>query len=152
MADVQDAILFPCCDFGGQNPSIVFNQRQLVEAIFAGIYACTSVWEAAASRRRDTPLKWAQFFGKNGKGFLAESSSSLFFFFSSVDHMPESREASESLVGLSHIRAPHFPPCVYKRFVFDSQLSCLTLHPKTTVRLGYEAGGLTSECWELKTC
>lgn len=40
-------VLTPFCAswlcFRGQNPSLVFNQRQLVEAIFAGICVCTSI-------------------------------------------------------------------------------------------------------------
>lgn len=84
--------------FGGQNPSLVFNQRQLVEAIFAGICVCTSVWEAAASLHRDSPLEWAQFLAKT------ETNSwhrvELFFFLSlSFDHMPESKEVSKLFGG-----------------------------------------------------
>lgn len=43
MAGVQDAILCFLVLFWGQNPSFVFNQRQLLEAVFVGI----CVWISA---------------------------------------------------------------------------------------------------------
>lgn len=43
MADVLTPFCASLLCFGGQNPSLVLNQRQLVEAIFAGICVCTSV-------------------------------------------------------------------------------------------------------------
>lgn len=57
-------------------------------------------------------------FGKNGNEFLAQSRAALFF--PSFDHMPESQEASELFVGLSHISALTFR-CLLavKLFVFD---------------------------------
>lgn len=67
--------------FGGQNPSLVFNQRQLVEAIFAGICVCTSVWEAAASLHRDSPLEWAQFLAKTETNSWHRVEQLFFFFF-----------------------------------------------------------------------
>lgn len=64
--------------FGGQNPSFVFNERQLVEAIFAGICVCTSVWGAAASLHRDSRCNELSFWRKR-RIPGTESSSSLFF-------------------------------------------------------------------------
>lgn len=60
-------------------------------------------------------------FGKNGKGFLAQSRAALsLFFFLSFDHMPESQEASELFVGLSHISALTLRcTLAVKLFVFD---------------------------------
>lgn len=89
--------------FGGQNPSLVFNQRQLVEAIFAGICVCTSVWEAAASLHRDSPLEWAQFLAKTETNSWHRVVQLFFSTPPPFDHMPESQEASELFVGLSHI-------------------------------------------------
>lgn len=104
--------------FGGQNTSLVFNQRQLVEAIFAGICVCTSIWEAAASLHRDSPLEWAQFLAKTETN--SWQSRAAFFSPPSFDHMPESQEASELFVRLSHIRACTVH-CLLtiKLFVFD---------------------------------
>lgn len=104
--------------FGGQNPRLVFNQRQLVEAIFASICVCTSVWDAAASLHRDSPLDWAQFLAKTETNSWHRVEQ-LFFFFS-FDHMPESQEASELFVGVSHISALT-SRCLLtvKLFVFD---------------------------------
>lgn len=58
-------------------------------------------------------------FGKNGNEFLAQSRAARFFFLS-FDHMPESQEASELFVGLSHISALTFRRLLTgKLFVFD---------------------------------
>lgn len=43
MADAQTPFCASLLCFGVQNPSLVFNQRQLAEAIFADICVCTSV-------------------------------------------------------------------------------------------------------------
>lgn len=63
---------------------------------------CTFAWGAAGSLHRDSPLEWAQFLAKKRKQIPGTESSS-FLFFSSFDHMLESKEASELFVGLLHM-------------------------------------------------
>lgn len=59
-------------------------------------------------------------FGKNGNEFLAQSRAALFLPPPSFDHMPESQEASELFVGLSHISGLTLRCLVtVKLFVFD---------------------------------
>lgn len=133
MADTQDAILCSLFCFGGQNPSFVLNQRQLVEAIFAGICVCTSAWGAAASLHRDNPLEWAQFLAKMEQdSWHGVERLPFFFFFFIFDHMPESQEASELFVGLSHICTPTFW-CRLTVKIFDHDLSWWKPLPKSWV-------------------
>lgn len=119
MADVQTPFCASLLCFGVQNPSLVFNQRQLAEAIFADICVCTSVEEAAASLHRDCPLEWAQFFGKNGNKFLAWRQAALSP--SLLLLAITCQEASELFVGLfRHLRAYFSIAAHHSLFAFDS--------------------------------
>lgn len=95
-----------------------------MEAIFAGICVCIPPSEKQQPAYTGI-AHWNElsFWQKRKRIPGTESSSSLSFFFSlslSFDHMPESQEASELFVGLSHISALTLRrPLAVKLFVFD---------------------------------
>lgn len=92
-----------------------------MEAIFAGICVCIPPSEKQQPAYTGI-AHWNElsFWQKRKRIPGTESSSSLFFFFLSFDHMPESQEASELFVGLSHISALTLRcTLAVKLFVFD---------------------------------
>lgn len=118
MADVLTPFCASLLCFGGQNPSLVLNQRQLVEAIFAGICVCTSVWEAATSLHRDSPLEWAQFLAKTETNSWHRVEQ-LFFFSFFRSHARVSGSQWVVCWAFTHYCA-HFPMSAYRLlFVFD---------------------------------
>lgn len=63
MADVPAPFCASPVAFSGRRIlALMFNHRQLAEAIFADICLCTGVEEAAASLHKDCPLEGAHFF------------------------------------------------------------------------------------------
>lgn len=106
MADMRDAILCFLVLFWGQNPSFVFNQRQLVAAIFAGICVCVPRCEKQQSAYTGI-AHWNElsFWQKRKQIPGTESSSFFFFFFRSHARVSGSQWV---FVGLSHISAVTF--------------------------------------------
>lgn len=121
MADLQDAILcFLVVFWGAESQLCIQSEAAGGSHICRHLCVYTSVWEAAASLHRDSPLEWAQFLAKTEKDSWHRVEQLSLFFFLSFDHMPESQEASELFVGLSHISALTLRcPLAVKLFVFD---------------------------------
>lgn len=155
--------------FGGQNPNLVFNQRQLVAAIFAGICVCTSVWEAAASLHRDSPLESAQFFGKNGNEFLAQSRAA---FFSLSITCQSLRKPVSCLLGFHTLVLSLFDVCLplnYLSLIYFNGTDVSKIFNATTKKawligedvpickisealLLFRSDKRFSKSWQLKTC
>ena len=118
MADVQDAILCFLVVFWGAESQLCI-QSEAAGGSHICRHLCVYLRLRSSSQpTQGQPTGMSSVFGKNGKGFLAQSRAA-FFFFSFFNHMPESQEASELFVGLSHVSALTFQSTLnIKLFVY----------------------------------